>query len=591
MSAISLGWTLLMGISPVYFGGRGGQDSGRRICMSNVDSFRFVINVGSQHRLPLDSSSKQFEDTLKKVVSDGSISRKVMRNACADLPIEGAEGEAGLSLYDFLNQNRYESYDGNEKNTYRLPIYWEIQDLLAAICVARKKDRRLKGDALAKETLSILVENMKKHDPAELGKKYAELQLLKEEYVRAKLIQNYQEELQQRLDVVWMMTLEQPANVAVETMQIAFPALDALVVNLLQIDHPTEASEPLLALPCVQSYFERLMSVRPKIKKSKTDCTEEYEFSLEGHPQIIKNLQEKLEVLQNPRKEKPHHGTTLEKMPKNDRALQADVSAARDAFDQYLRVRSEITESEHIVSELTTFLKNYQALDCYFHKEASWEKVEFSVREELQTYIRNMFADLRVRNYVPYDYSEFQQGHVDSAFIAERCKNAHNQIRASLHAPLRLLMEIEYIQYFHPNITESDKYKKDLSQLLAKQLAAWLDNTEKVFKSLSDTYKAIPLLMNRPQSDVSKFVKNYNENVTQALQEGPAKEKMIMSFMQATGEDDTAIDRVLRMKVLLLLECQMIAVWHMEEAIQEIKTQYTMLHQTYKDLTERHKAQ
>ena len=86
--------------------------------------------------------------------------------------------------------------------------------------MARKKDRRLKGDALAKETLSILVENMKKHDPAELGKKYTELQLLKEEYVRAKLIQNYQEELQQRLDVVWMMTLEQPANVAVETMPL-----------------------------------------------------------------------------------------------------------------------------------------------------------------------------------------------------------------------------------------------------------------------------------------------------------------------------------------------------------------------------------
>jgi len=91
--------------------------------MEISDFSRVIINVGSQHRLPLDCSFKQFEDMVSAKTGE-PFSRRMMRNAWEALPINEAKDSSRESVYDYLNQNRYEAYDKETKE--KTPINYRF---------------------------------------------------------------------------------------------------------------------------------------------------------------------------------------------------------------------------------------------------------------------------------------------------------------------------------------------------------------------------------------------------------------------------------------------------------------------------------
>lgn len=522
----------------------------------------FSVNVGTRHQLPVDMSLNSFCKSLANDYAGTPPSRKLIRGAFSSLAFDGQESDCSTdTLYDRLLKCTYfETHNENAHNTYPHAIFWETQGLLRAVCKARRTSRTLRDEPLAQKTLDILLNRLKELPPQDLASQYADYQLLREEYIRFKLVEDLSPEIIKRLDTIFRLTALQAEKTALKTMPLAFAHLDALIVELLRqkgISHTQPDLPNPIDVFC--SYYNRLVDGRPSIN-NQNHTNEAFTFELKENAPLMKALKDAFDPPQKPNE----HDSENQK---------PDIKKMTVLFEQYLQKRAETTDSKS-KPLIKNFVKSYSELKAYVETQDSWKTIEASLREELHTYIKAMFDDITKADYIPYDYSTHQANSAASAYMNPLCKNVHNRIGAELHLPLKLLQQ----QTYYTHLLQSLDHKTIRKQMTVP-LSKWTSHASDVRKELSKKHPSVPRL--EQLSDIAPFINMYNNKVS-FITGTSLTEQIVKQMLQvASGSDTTPLKRFYAVASLLRLECHVIAYVLTETAISEIRVTHQKLQDFY----------
>lgn len=531
----------------------------------------FSVNVGTRHQLPVDMSLNSFCKSLANDYAGTPPSRKLVRGAFSSLAFDGKESDCSTdTLYDRLLKCTYsEGRNENAHNTYPHAIFWETQDLLRAVCKARRTSRTLRDEPLAEKALDILLERLKNLPPQDLASQYADYQLLREEYIRFKLVENLSPEIIKRLDTIFRLTVHQTDKTALKTMPIAFEHLDALIVELLRqkgISRTRPDLSPSIDVFC--SYYNRLVDERPSIM-NQGQINESFTFELYGNTHLMKELKDAFDPPQKPQEQ----GSKTQK---------PNAEKMTALFEQYLQKRAEITDpkSKPLIKK---FVKSYSELKTYVETQDSWEAIELGLREELHSYIKALFDDITNGDYIPYDYSTYQSSSAASAYMNPLCKNVHNQIGAKLHPPLRLLQQQTYYAHLLQYLNH-----KTIREQMAPPLSAWTSRASDMRKELAKKYPSVPRL--EQMDDIAPFIDMYNNKVSPITDISLNKRAVNQMLQVSSGADTTPLKRFHAVASLLRLECHVIAYTLAEAAISEMKAIHRTLQKFYKQCSASQKS-
>lgn len=522
--------------------------------MAEHELSEFSVEVGNWHQLPIDSSLSQLEQDLKLESPTGKgPSRKQIRSALMDISVDGPAGEDS-PLYSQLTRTQHDETRVST-DTHPVAIYHEIEDLTKAVARARYQNRNIKGEQLAEKALEALVDSLYERSAFD---SYTTLQALKEPHVRNMFVQKFHSEIKYRLDAIWSLTVNQSADIAAQNMRTAFPALDALVLILLGNSSSAEAHGPSSWTETFRSIYKNLMSARPKIQESNQDeygiAPDQIKFELAGHPDLLVNLQKRLNVS---RKSVPSE------------KLKTD-------YERYLCVCAESSDPQAF-KLVHTFLQEYSALSSYICHEDEWEDLQPQVYEELCQYVRELFQDVDHADLVPYNYTEYSSKTANAAFISTLCKHAHDQIRAAIHQPLRLLLAVTYLHYFHLDDAP------DLAICvfnLTPQLDAWSQDAEGELEHLVKEHAELPLSSCISTLDIPEFVQAYNRCAPSVFQVPPLSEKQL-AVIRDSSRIPSTMETLCSTAFFLRLESQLVASSLIEKCIEEISQQYKALRAAY----------
>lgn len=533
----------------------------------------FELNTENSNVLPIDQSLHAFTLQLNEGrAKKDQLTARLVRNALGAVPKESDQAAPEDSIYRDVVKNKYDYEDESGRHTYPIPIFWETQDLFRAICKGRKQNRKLKNEPLAKASLEFLIDDLKKRNPTTVGERYQDFQLLKDEYIRSRLIEDAGGEIRTRLGLIHGLVIPRSANQALKRMKLAFPVLDELIIRLLQEESVgnEDGSECASPLKSLQEYYARLLECRPKpVLPDPNSLAFKVTFQPTAQPELTKDLVERLKKLGS-------HPDDTDKLKETQKAQEA-----QEAFGQYLRRRSGEMDPEG-AKTADEFAFEYAGLMRYIQRSESWSSTQKLIRNELYTYIRNLCSDAVNLDYVPYDYASYEETDASTAFIRELCRHAHNQIRAAVHHPLRLIQESAYLAYFYPVAAAKDpdtaaQFAQALGTLLAPQLLGW----ENGFSQEIDRLKnhCVQSLPKAPNELTPGFVASHQRHVVKKLYEDTALFRKELKILRSPGM--TWIQCVQQKTVLLLWGVRAVAVNIADTAEEEMCQQYESLQEWY----------
>ena len=539
----------------------------------------FELNIENSNMLPIDQSLHAFMLQLNEGRAEkDQLTAKLVCNALGAVPKESDQAAPEDSIYQDVFKNKYDNEDRSGRHTYPIPIFWETQDLFRAICKGRKQNRKLKNEPLAKASLEFLIDDLKKRNPTTVGERYQDFQLLKDEYIRSRLIEDAGGEIRTRLGLIHGLVIPRSANQALKRMKLAFPVLDELIIRLLQEESVgnEDGSECASPLKSLQEYYARLLECRPKpVLPDPNSLAFKVTFQPTAQPELTKDLVERLKKLGS-------HPDDTDKLKETQKAKRAKkAQEAQEAFGQYLRRRSGEMDPEG-AKTADEFAFEYAGLMQYIQRSESWSSTQKLIRKELYTYIRNLCSDAVNLDYVPYDYASYEETDASTAFIRELCRHAHNQIRAAVHHPLRLIQESAYLAYFYPVAAAKDpdtaaQFAQALGTLLAPQLLGW----ENGFSQEIDRLKnhCVQSLPKAPNELTPGGVASHQRHVVKKLYEDTALFRKELKILRSPGM--TWIQCVQQKTVLLLWGVRAVAVDIADTAEEEMRQQYECLQEWY----------
>jgi len=529
----------------------------------------FLFHVDEDRMLPIDQSLSGFlpqvQDVVMRDPPKGKPSRRLMEGAFCAIPClkdskEGQRKARKDTLYEMLRYDRLDMTEkNNERTTQAVVIKWEVQKLLLALCEARGSQRTLKGGSLAKAAIEMLIEEMRRKNLDDVKTCYWDRKLLNAEQVKAIVASQYNLEIEKRLWAVWNLTVRRPATEVLEAMKLVYPALDNLVLALAQVEQSgtrysaEEAkTQDQLALELFWNYYNDLVRGRPELEQRGWD--EAMPFRLSGQEKLLSELKASLE---GPGEDPAETARLYEQfLIEKDREVNPDANSAVDGF-----------------------LDNCKQLDGYVNKIEAWNEVQPQVWEELCTYIKNIFNDIRSLNYIPYDYSEYEEAGARAAFIKECCKNVHNQIHCHLHQVFRLLLENAYRQDILSNLPEESRYFGHV--VLVGWTSKWVKQVKAELERLRHDYKQFPFLFRDDDKELEAMVNLYNGEVAE---KGVADLITVETMKEHMKNINHASSLVLWCEAwaeILRIIAQIIAVHIARSAQEEIREQYNLLASIY----------
>lgn len=570
----------------------------------------FTVDAGPRHELPVDSSLNQIEQRLKNIYGNEKRppSRKTILQALSDLAEKGNKKfhnpviskEEAAYLYEQVIRQRYQTDWAKEKSSPTHPafIHWEEVPLIEALTIAKAENREAVGEELAYLTLNKLIETHLSNYTPELEQSFTALQLLGNEYAQWCLIQKHQEQLTPRLNQIHALALTHDPATSLENMHLAFSALDSLISDLLVNSSKARSSPADSYTKHLNTLYDNLRSIReesymPAEKESSKDDTT-------IHPKIIKfSLPEGHEILDP--LQKGLCGPWWNMPPEEKASL-------RECYEQYLLYHFLQTKDAETVQ---TFLKNYHALSSYINGNESWEQIQLAIRKELQEYIRWIFNDVQSGNVVPpYTYSEYEGKTASSAFIANLTKYAHDQIRATVHHPLRLLLMVYYIKALNLlELREStvalegnfqaiqacltlttgaklrvDDPAKSFDDILAPTLGAWMDQTERAIEVLKKEHPHLSLVTVTDVHDLTAFLEAYEESVPDFFSEGLLSKEYLLSCAESISSDTVPLlSKAVAVGEFLRASTQLVTADIAKSALAEIEERYKAQRPTYRN--------
>lgn len=540
--------------------------------MDDVVKGAYCIEIESPYMLPVDKSIHGMIQELRaEELQDKRVTPKLAVGALESIPVSGKEQFGNPSIYEIHDQIRFQNGSESGKgSTSPIPVFWEVKELLKAICIGRSQDSTRRGESLAEVTIEILTDQLKRRVPNQIADRYQDFQLLKESYVQRKLVADIGEELEQRLRIIDWLTSRQPVDVALNTMPLAFPVLDELIIRILQeynkenADQTGEAEEtreqdPAGSLDCVQSYYKRLMEPRPAINPVDSNLFKyRVVFQLNGCQDIAKDLKQCFDHIGKNKKD-------------SEKALQEN---AENLYGQYLKRKAEELDPES-TANVIEFSEKYADLANYIQNTASWEETQRQIEEELYHYIRDLFSDVENRNFVPYDYSFFRENNASTAFIKELCRHVHNRIRAEIHTALRLIQKSAYLAYFYPiAATWNPEIHDAIGALLKPQLQEMMGEMDQEVANLKKKLQDIT------EDDGQRASAQYEQDIMAKLGVAQTQYEQERDILQR--QDSTSILDIQQKTIRLLRTARMVAVSIADQAIEEMRQQFLYLDELFR---------
>lgn len=585
----------------------------------------FTVDVGSWYELPVDSSLNQIEQKLKNTYAEKGLSRQTISKALSDLSKINSKAssnsttprENGNHLYEQILTKRYrtEWEDYIAAPTHPAAIVWEEIPLIEALTMAKARNPKAVGEDLARLTLDTLLETQLPIHIPEGEESFISLQLLRNTYAQWHLIEKHQEHIIRRLNLIHSLTQHHIPKIAGQNMRLAFPALDALIVDMLANSSPEFSVPKGTPLQCLNDLYDDLRSIRDK----------SYVIPTEGDSSPAKDTSQTRDAPQpgntSTRGLSYHSKKIRFSLPKGHKLLaplQKGLSAPwrnmpsqekaslRKNYEQYLLYHFKLTEAS---KQVQSFLEEYRPLSAYVQNTESWEQIRPVVHKELQEYIQWIFNDVQAGNVVlPYTYSEYKETTSSSAFIAILTKYAHDQIRAAVHHPLRLLLMVYYIKALNLlELREStaalegnfqaiqacltlttgaklrvDDSAKSFDDILSPTLGAWMEQAERAIETLKEEHPHLPLATVTEVHDLTAFLDAYEEGVPEFFSEGLLTREFLLSCAESISSDTVSLlSKVLAAGELLRASTQLVTAGIAQNALVEIGKRYQALRNAY----------
>ena len=525
-------------------------------------SMGFNQKIGPWYELPIDKSLNQLSQELNREYGSGpvkSFSRNMIKRALGDLSKDGQN-----SIYQHVFRHQLDSSRSTSDgvDTHPSIIEWEISDVIKAIARARAyfgKKQGVSEEELAEQAMKFLRESLVWGSKEDLEKDYRSAQILMNSYMQDQVIREHDAEVLTRLEWIKRLTLHQPAGVAVRTIREALPILDNLIILLAQ-EYDPNVPTTHTASESLQEVYERLLLVRQDIRDQQS-IPPQFQFRLSdaAQEQLLKNLEEEFS--------------------ESWRRFIKDANKQKKSEALYNRFLLAYL-AEHNAEEmrqLHEFLATYQDLLQYIERQTTPKELQKSIREELSTYVRDLFRDVENGDWLPYTYTLHQKNTARTAFIAERTKYAHEQLRAAIHIPLRLLQFHTYLKIF--NIKDAPELAIPVFSLQGS-LFSWLSEAEKTVQDLRRSYPELSLLWKAQEPEVRYFYETYASWVFPVFHRDVFQYEQLRDASQVIAHDgtDAPIMSIINgTSILLKANGQLVAAFIVDQATQEIMEQYDAL--------------
>lgn len=481
-----------------------------------------LCSAWERRDLPIDSSLNQ----LKK---HSGMSRTVICTAMERLE-PGKEFDQD-SLYYKVRTGRLSEQEKEKRdyNTKASALFWEIEELVRALTAARLHNPRAEGDALARETFRELANGLTGKNPDSL--RYPDYYSLRYESIRASMFEDFWPEISARMFLITDLLTRQLPPELEANLRTALPVLDDLIIQLA-VQRSDEEFKPQQAdVSIIKALYEDLMKLRKEIT---TSAYGDRKINFD-RAQPEKEIKELVDVMKQYKK-------TLGP---------AELDAFEANYDKFLCVNDPVIQG--YIPDAREFMQRYSELHTYIKGEP--KEYEVQVREELQKYVQRLFEDLLHFDDVPYSYDEYHSHSAQTAFLSNRLRNAHEQIRAAIHAPLYHLRMYNTLFHFGAVITKNGE----------KLTASLLQDLNK----LAQDFPQLPLYHSGQAFDKKAFTEAYATTASPYLFGKTVPSDLVEQFLLRNDLRGWAS--------LLHAECELVAAWKSEIAVQECIQQVKFL--------------
>ena len=525
----------------------------------------FVHEAGDWYELPVDRSLNQIHRELKQEYPANAYSRNLIRHAIKNLSSSDRKNHNNISIYNeiFCRRNEPGGID-DSVDTRPAAIEWEVVEVVKAITRAKAfwGKKQISAETLAEKALEYLMQDLLDYTERDAESDFRKYQVLKEPYIQDHLISQYEDELTRRLDLVFRLTIRQPASIAVHTLRRALPALDNLIIDLAQEPLAAQEQPAPLALDAMLNLYQNLRSVRFFAAHGSGDRTIQFRFSMRQKTELLDNLKKQFRDDQQNQID-----VQLKKLSDEDR------KQMEKCYNQYLC--AFVAENEpNVVDQIKTFLKSYDDVRTYIQRHLSVADLHQTVLDELTSYACDIFRDAERCDYLPYSYSMYQADSASTAFVTERTKYAHDQIRAAIHEPLRLLQIHAYMKFFRLD------YVPDLAIAafsMIEPLEQWREAVERSLKALQENHPALPLILGIQDASIEEFIEQYTSLAIPMFKEDAFSQDQIKRITQSLCSKKSYMEAVDLAAQILKANCQLVVASIINCAVDEIDGQYQAL--------------
>lgn len=525
----------------------------------------FVHEAGDWYDLPVDRSLNQIHRELKQEYPANTYSRNLIRNAIKNLASSDRKNHSNISIYNEIFCRRNEPWgiaDGID--THPVAIEWEVVEFVKAITRAKAffGKKQISAETLAEKALEYLMQDLLDYTERDAESDFRKYQVLKEPYTQDHLISQYEDELTRRLDLIFRLTIRQPASIAVHTLRRALPALDNLIIDLTQEPLAAQEQPAPLALDAMLNLYQNLRSVRFSMVHELEDKTIQFHFSLHQKTELVDNLKKQF---------RDEHQEIFDVQLKN--LSDEERKQMEKGYNQYLC--AFVAENEpNAVDQIKTFLKSYDDVRTYIQRHLSVADLHQTVLDELTSYACDIFRDAERCDCLPYSYSMYQADSASTAFVTERTKYAHDQIRAAIHEPLRLLQIHAYMKFFRLD------YVPDLAMVvfsLIEPLEQWREAVERSLQALQENHPELSLTLGIPDASIEEFIEQYTSLAIPIFKENAFPQDQVKCMLQSLCSNISYMEAIDLVAQILKANCQLVVSYIIKSAADEIVGQYQAL--------------
>ena len=539
--------------------------------------YRYNSSAGQWVELPFDQPANDFIGKLQKAGKlDKNLSPQQAEEVLKRIRVDNS---ARIHKYIYHNKIRPREQSG----TRPFSFFWEVQDLLASIFIAHCRNPKADGEELSKATFGVLAEIMSQkcmEDTIE----YPTAIILSDTDVQRAMMQQFGEDIERRMGAVRKLVYERtsmiPGKVTINTLL----KLDELLVDLIDDGGITEEQNQSIEkrddISCsqkIENLFFRLMFIRDSLHKEDimgNGRKSEYGIHYRLNPtpendKIITRLK-----------------NSLSKYNKTITAEEIEIFKAT-----YLHFVSVYSPQNAMISKAQDFFRNYQAIKTYVHKNSSLEEFKEQAKSELYRFLSELFSNMEKADLGYTDSFDGVFSYAQDAFAYSRLNTIRREIWINLHEPLWLLssekmivvltlIELPHVGGYFAEWARTSRMN-DLGKLLSGRIHQLKQRIGQMHFSFQEQFAGLPLLCNFEVETLAKFVSSYNVRCPNVYGVEPLDTQELYHAITMGMATESAQDNlVMTLEIwalILKLECQMIALFLVDRAVERLANEHNLL--------------